>query len=160
MQQGFHRGDFPGQDGAAQELRPCHRTAVELAIFDDPLLDVGNDIGAGVAGVGDEVVGIEMDRGVHEVSTSGVPCGGDPCADIHLAFPETCTELPRGFESPLDIAWGSGEVLLGLLDRTTDDFGLRDLPACGQAFEPQGRCFIQGERGSVSHCLHTISAYH
>jgi hypothetical protein len=51
-------------------------------------------------------------------------------------------------------------VLLGLFHRTPDNLGLRYAPVSGESLEPLGSDFIQGERGSISHCRHTIISYH
>jgi len=65
VQQAFHRGNLFGQDWAAEELGPSYGATAELSVFENPALNAGHHIGIGFACVGDEVIRVEMNWGVH-----------------------------------------------------------------------------------------------
>lgn len=61
-QQAFHGGNFHRQDWPAEEFRPCHRTTAELAILPDPTVNTIHHPGTALTRIGDEVIGIEVNR--------------------------------------------------------------------------------------------------
>jgi hypothetical protein len=146
---------FFGQERAALEFRPSHRAGVQGVVLPQPCFDFSDHLLITATDIVDEEVGIEVDCGSHRDSTSRVPRRLDPSRNINIPFSQTLAKAARSRDSFFSVGWG-GFRLLGFLQRSANDLGLRNLPARGQSFEAMGRDCIEREGGAMSHGWHTI----